>query len=949
MQRTSVSLALLLLVAAAPVAASAQSASASGGALPAGDAPAPLAASEPVRFQLANGLRVWIQPDRRRPIAHVRTVYKVGSLNEGPGLTGLAHYVEHMVYRATENIANEDIYGIIDRIGGRWTGGTSSTATSYGETVPAWALDDALRITAERMARAVFDDVEFERERQNVVTEANGFARTDPVSVLRDAVRAAAFEIHPYRYSSNTWYLDNLAVTRGEAYDFYRQHYGPNNAVLAIVGDVDVAEARRLVERHFGALPPAARSGEVRIVEPPQQVEKRLTLAHPGAEPRVEIAFRAPQATHPDYPVLVVFDRVIAGRMAAWGTAAVTTSHEARPYPYLYRFVASPPAAEAGEHLIERIQNEIDRIARDGIAADELARATSPPADRASLPRPDPAAPLTTAAHLARIAMELTGREVFPWELPADIGTSIRAAETAVTVGDLQAYARNWLARSQRTVGVLVPGDTEPIVRWTDLRPVHEGRMAIPPLTVPPAARRRPLPVPSQARAPLAALPIAPVRRELSNGVVLRAVDAADTLAALSLRLAVPMAATSAHDAVATLLAARALGAALEEQIGSSTADVRSIETLATDAHVDLRLSVARSALDLAIDRVAHALAEPGSVARELDAQRAALQRELNDAAGTSDADAVARRFVLQRVAPHWSHEPRSAADALAALHTRDASEFLMEQLGGGTLVIAIAASDATAMLGNAASAFGGLKPRRAQAAAGPGTAPPPSSPAPAPDSPFHAVEAGNLSLIPLAGETQASIAAALPGAARDDADFWPLQMLNYIVGMPFYGGRLGWALTKGGLTYSSAAETRFGATAGHVLFATRSNPANLEASLQAMQEVIGQVGQEGVSEWELHEAQGFTLGRLLLNGTRDDSDAGALATALLDSESSGREWLDLPALSAAILAVTRADLERVAARYYRLDQLHIAAAGQVPPSLRASPFPAGTFRALFE
>jgi predicted Zn-dependent peptidase len=165
---------------------------------------------------------------------------------------------------------------------------------------------------------------------------------------------------------------------------------------------------------------------------------------------------------------------------------------------------------------------------------------------------------------------------------------------------------------------------------------------------------------------------------------------------------------------------------------------------------------------------------------------------------------------------------------------------------------------------------------------------------------------------------------------------------------MPYYGGRLGWALTKGGLTYSSAAATRSGAATGHVLFTTRSNPANLEATLQALEEVIGQVGEEGVFEWELREAQGFTLGRLLLSGPREDSDASALATALLDSESYGWEWLDLPALSRAVLAVTIADLQRVARTYYRPDLLHIVVAGRMPSGPRESPFPAGTFRSLF-
>src|SRR5205814_719410 len=134
---------------------------------------AALASSVPpsaeTRFELPNGLRVWVQEDHSRPVALVQIRYGAGSINEEPGRTGIAHYVEHMVYRATRDIRNEDVYGYIDRIGGRYTGGTWPEFTRYAETVPSWALESAVRVTAERMCCALFDSTEFERERGNVV------------------------------------------------------------------------------------------------------------------------------------------------------------------------------------------------------------------------------------------------------------------------------------------------------------------------------------------------------------------------------------------------------------------------------------------------------------------------------------------------------------------------------------------------------------------------------------------------------------------------------------------------------------------------------------------------------------------------------------------------------------------------------------------------------------
>src|SRR5687767_8069553 len=315
----------------------------------------------PTRFELQNGLRVWVQEDHSRPVALVHITYHAGSLNEGPGLTGIAHYVEHMVYRAMENVRNEDVYGYIDRIGGRYTGGTWPDVTRYAETVPSWALESALRVTAERMTRALFDSLEFERERSNVVTEAHGFADMDPASALRDAVMMAAFELHPYRYSSNTWARDNLKLTRAQAYAWYKQHYGPNNAVLVVVGDVSTADARRLVEKHFGPLQRAPGTGRIDVVEPEQRAEKRLVLREPADSARLEVLYHVPSARDAASATLARFNSEFAEALReavaqAHPGVRVDTRDTAMAYPYVYRV----SAAGGADVDMERVLGTID-------------------------------------------------------------------------------------------------------------------------------------------------------------------------------------------------------------------------------------------------------------------------------------------------------------------------------------------------------------------------------------------------------------------------------------------------------------------------------------------------------------------------------------------------------------------------------------------------------------
>jgi zinc protease len=790
------------------------------------------AAAPPVRFELSNGLRVWVQEDHSRPIALVQITYKVGSLHEGPGTTGIAHFVEHMVYRATERIRNEDVYGYIDRIGGRYTGGTWPEMTRYAETVPSWALESALRVTAERMCCALFDSLEFERERSNVVTEANGFSETDAVAAFRDALMSAAFELHPYRYNSNTWARDNLLLTRTEAYGWYKRHYGPNNAVLVIVGDVSADNVRTLVEKHFGGLPRAPASGEIALVEPPQVAEKRVVVRHDSAAQELQVLYHAPAASHPDFPTLVVLNRALSRRLVHLFERDSTVGEfwvkdSSAQYPYVYRFtIPTTPVANL-DSVLARVQGEIDRLAATGLSDEELRMARSEPGTLTrELALAGSSGMPPRRSRLTRAADELTEREALDWEVGPSLRDRIRAATASVTSAQVQAFARRWLRPHQRTVGFLVSSAAAP---------APSPRTAIPPLRTPPAKRLRPEPVPPRALEPLAPVRISTTRRELPNGVVVRT-------ASVSQANGAPFVVVSFTDARDSAAVARQLVTpVIWRRRGAppprDTADVRVLAAVAPAAR-----DTARGAVVVAVVG-----ARPEEISRTLGARLAQLP-------------AFRRQLV------------RDGAPAIDATEVR----------------------------------------------------------------------------LALSGKTQVEIVAGLPGVPRHHPDRRALELLNYIVGVPSYGGRLGWALTKVGLTYASAATTSFGPRSGHILFSTTSDTDNANASIQAIREVIEGVGTRGVEEWELREAQAFTLGRTLLYGAREDSDPIVIANALIDSEDSGLELLDLPALSRAYLGVTLAEINRVARRYYRPRLLKVVAAGAVPRD-STSAFAPGTFRALFE
>ena len=362
---------------------------------------------------------------------------------------------------------------------------------------------------------------------------------------------------------------------------------------------------------------------------------------------------------------------------------------------------------------------------------------------------------------------------------------------------------------------------------------------------------------------------------------------------------------------------------------------------MANDGYFDIHATVRSSEIPSALASIARALlSRPAS-----DAQLAAVRALPPDAGGGrgrggggSAASSEARAKVLAAVAPAWQVSDPSTAE-LSRVTATDVSTFLDRRLRGGAVTVAMVAPFAPSdLLENAKRALAGL-PTGDRVS---------GRPSPVVSLSAHS-DRDDDRRIALAGETQVTVLAGLPGVPRASGDWRALELLNYIAGVPSYGGRLGWALTKAGLTYSSAATTTFGATAGHILFSTKCDTRNLDATVQAIREVIAGVADHGVEQWEVDEAKAFTLGRMLLYGARDDSGGDALANALLDSELLGTELLDLPAWSRGYLAVTRDEINAVARKYYRPERLVVVSIGAIPVGTHASPFKPGTFAALFD
>lgn len=302
---------------------------------------------------LPNGLTLLLFEEHTFPSVSVQMLYRVGGRNEPAGQSGIAHFLEHMAFRASETFPDTDVVSRIYAAGGEWHGYTWIDQTTYFSTVPGDQVELLLRIEADRMQRLLIEPRWIEPEKGAVLAEMHGY-ENDPASVLHDAVVFAAFQAHPYRNNVIGWEADILALQQQDVLAFYRQHYMPANAVLAVVGDIDTEQVRQMVVQLFGDFPAKIATPLPHTLEPPQMGERRIELLGAGdadyAVDYFELAYPAPAANDPDFAAMLVLQQWLSGGsgvnfMQEYGTTA------AQPGTALYGKLDGlstwfPPAAQ---------------------------------------------------------------------------------------------------------------------------------------------------------------------------------------------------------------------------------------------------------------------------------------------------------------------------------------------------------------------------------------------------------------------------------------------------------------------------------------------------------------------------------------------------------------------------------------------------------------------------
>ena len=340
-----------------------------------------------VAARLANGMQIIVWPDHNIPSVALYNWVRVGSRNESPGLTGLAHFFEHMMFNGTSHRAPGEFDLVMESHGGSSNAFTTDDVTVYQDWFPSRALDAVLELEADRLAHLTFAPEVIERERSIVYSERRLRVEDSNVGLLAERVQSAAFAVHPYRFPTIGWPADIKSWRREDLQSFFRTYYAPNNQTLVLVGDVVPEQVFALAARLLEPIPRQEPTAHFIPHEPEQLTERRLMIRRKGQSPLVQYAFKAPAASDPRAPAVnLLMAALIEGaasrlhsRLVEQRKLAVEIGgdwHEGFD-PSLFWLYATLPEGADSRAFQRELDAELVSLTADGIEASELQRAKS--------------------------------------------------------------------------------------------------------------------------------------------------------------------------------------------------------------------------------------------------------------------------------------------------------------------------------------------------------------------------------------------------------------------------------------------------------------------------------------------------------------------------------------------------------------------------------------------
>ena len=415
-------------------------------------------------YTLANGMQLWVRPDRRAPTAVHMVWVRVGSMDEVDGTSGVAHVLEHMMFKGTAQLAPGEFSRRVAALGGRENAFTSKDYTGYFQQIPSGRLEDVMKLEADRFANNQWADEEFRKEIEVVKEERRLRTEDNPRALLHEVLTATALSASPYRRPIVGWMSDLDAMTAQDARDFYKRWYNPANAIVVVAGDVDPEQVRALAEKHYGKLSVRALPERKPQTEPAQKGLRRVELKAPAAQSYVALAFKVPRlasldktSEHDDALALTVLAAVLDGysgarleRTLAQGDKRLADSVGAGNGlmgrgPQFFVLDGVPAKGIAPEALEAALRAQVKKVADEGVTEAELQRVKTQ----------------WVASQVYKLDSVFNqARELgVAWSLglPPESNEEVIARLRQVTAAQVQAVARKYFGDDELTVAILRP------------------------------------------------------------------------------------------------------------------------------------------------------------------------------------------------------------------------------------------------------------------------------------------------------------------------------------------------------------------------------------------------------------------------------------------------------------------------------------------------------------
>ncbi|ADL54506.1 M16 family metallopeptidase [Gallionella capsiferriformans] len=349
----------------------------------------PAVGAEVFEKTLANGLKVIVREDHRAPVLVQQIWYKAGSMDELTGKTGVAHVLEHLMFKGTKSVPAGEFSRRIAAAGGRENAFTSNDYTAYFQQLHKSKLPLAMKLEADRMHNLDLSAAEFAKEIKVVMEERRMRTDDEPHALLQEKMTAAVYVEHPYQHPVIGWMSDLEQMTVADARDWYKKWYAPNNATLVVAGDVAAPAVFALAERYYGSIPKQLQPPRRVYTEPVQLGIKRMVVKAPAELPLLVMSFHAPNIIDPKQDWKPYALEMLAGVLSGNDSARLNkhlvreqqvASSVAAGYdsasrgPGVFTLEATPSEGRSIVQMEAALRAEIEQLIKDGVSAEELQR-----------------------------------------------------------------------------------------------------------------------------------------------------------------------------------------------------------------------------------------------------------------------------------------------------------------------------------------------------------------------------------------------------------------------------------------------------------------------------------------------------------------------------------------------------------------------------------------------